>query len=144
TPLDAAADVDTSAFDVRDSASGAFATLVPPYAERLEALAGIAPSTVPVLLLGESGTGKEGLARAIHERSRRKGPFVAVNCGALPDNLVEGQLFGHVRGAFSGAVRDEPGLVRASDGGTLFLDEIGDLRKTSQASLLRVLQEGEV
>jgi DNA-binding NtrC family response regulator len=101
-------------------------------------------SSVPVLLLGESGSGKEVLARAIHAMSMRKGAFVPVNCGALPETLIEGQLFGHAKGAFSGAVRDEVGLVRASDGGTLFLDEIGDLPKTSQAALLRVLQEREV
>src|SRR4030095_655465 len=76
--------------------------------------------------------------------SMRKGAFVPVNCGALPETLIEGQLFGHARGAFSGAVRDEGGRVRASGGGTLFLDEIGDLPKTSQAALLRVLQEREV
>ncbi len=80
----------------------------------------------------------------MHALSGRSGPLVPVNCGAIPGTLLEGQLFGHVRGAFSGAVRDELGLVRAADGGTLFLDEIGDLPATSQAALLRVLQEGEV
>jgi transcriptional regulator with GAF, ATPase, and Fis domain len=97
-----------------------------------------------VLLLGETGTGKELLARAIHRLSERKGPFVAVNCGALPMTLVEAQLFGHVRGAFSGAVADAPGLLRSSDGGTLLLDEVGDLPEPSQAALLRALQEREV
>jgi transcriptional regulator with GAF, ATPase, and Fis domain len=96
------------------------------------------------MLLGETGTGKEITARAVHALSKRPGAFVAINCGAIPAALVEGQLFGHVKGAFSGAVRDEPGLVRAAQFGTLFLDEIGDLPAASQAALLRVLQEGEV
>ncbi|HEY2514607.1 MAG TPA: sigma 54-interacting transcriptional regulator [Polyangiaceae bacterium] len=122
----------------------ALRTLVPSYASRLEGLQRLAPSNLSLLLLGETGTGKEVLAKAVHERSARSGRFVAVNCGALPDSLVESQLFGHVKGAFSGALRDEPGLVRASHGGTLFLDEVGDLRKESQAALLRVLQEREV
>jgi DNA-binding NtrC family response regulator len=101
-------------------------------------------SSIPILLLGESGTGKEVLARATHAVSERRGAFVPVNCGGVPDALVESQFFGHARGAFSGAVRDEPGFVRASDGGTLFLDEVGDLPRASQAALLRVLEEGEV
>jgi len=125
-------------------ADEALATLVPTYTALLTGLVRVALSDVPVLLLGESGSGKEVLARAVHTMSMRKGAFVPVNCGALPETLIEGQLFGHARGAFSGAVRDEVGLVRASDGGTLFLDEIGDLPKTSQAALLRVLQEREV
>ncbi|MFO0760296.1 MAG: sigma 54-interacting transcriptional regulator [Byssovorax sp.] len=120
------------------------ATVIPALGEALGKLARVAASTVPVLLLGETGSGKEVLARAVHALSGRGGPFVPVNCGALPEALVEGQLFGHLRGAFSGAVRDEPGLVRASHGGTLFLDEIGDLPRASQAALLRVLQEREV
>ena len=119
-------------------------TLLPGYASALAHLQSIMRSTLPILLLGESGTGKEVLARAVHQLSRRPGAFVPVNCGAIPEALVEGQLFGHTRGAFSGAVRDEPGFVRASDGGTLFLDEIGDLPGPSQAALLRVLQESEV
>jgi len=121
-----------------------FATLDPNLARRLERLARVAPSPLSVLLLGETGTGKEVLARALHALSKRPGPFVAVNCGAIPQNLVESHLFGHVRGAFSGAVKDEPGLVRSAQYGTLLLDEIGDLPMSSQAALLRVLQEGEV
>jgi len=103
-----------------------------------------ATTRVPVLLHGESGSGKEVLARAIHTWSGRGGEFVAVNCGAIPQNLVESELFGHRKGAFSGAERDRPGLLRTSDGGTLFLDEIGDLPLTAQAALLRALQEREV
>jgi transcriptional regulator of acetoin/glycerol metabolism len=118
-------------------------TLCPELGTRFEALSGVLRSNVPVLLLGESGTGKEVVARALHGRSGRD-PFVAVNCGALPIALVESLLFGHVRGSFSSALRDEPGLVRSADGGTLFLDEIGDLPLAAQASLLRVLQEREV
>ena len=96
------------------------------------------------MLLGETGTGKEVLARGLHVLSQRPGPFVAVNCGAIPHHLVESHLFGHVRGAFSGAFKDEPGLARSAQHGTLLLDEIGDLPTSSQAALLRVLQEGEV
>jgi len=121
-----------------------FATVIPAVAEGVDALARIAQSAVPVLLRGETGTGKEVMARAVHTLSKRGGAFVAVNCGAIPATLVESQLFGHKKGAFSGAVRDEPGFVRAADGGTLFLDEIGDLPAASQAAMLRVLQEGEV
>ena len=119
-------------------------TLIPELVRRHAGLAKVAGSTVPVALVGETGTGKEVLARAIHRLSKRPGPFVATNCGALTQNLVESQLFGHVRGAFSGAVRDEPGLVRAADRGTLLLDEVADLPPAGQAALLRVLQEREV
>jgi transcriptional regulator of acetoin/glycerol metabolism len=104
----------------------------------------VAPSRVSVLLRGETGTGKEVFARAIHNWSGRGGPFVAVNCAAIPQNLVESELFGHRKGAFSGADRDHPGLVRTSHQGTLFLDEIGDLPPGAQGAFLRVLQEGEI
>jgi pSer/pThr/pTyr-binding forkhead associated (FHA) protein len=120
------------------------ATLLPSWGVELARLRQIASSEIPMLVEGESGTGKEVLARAIHGMSGRTGAFVPVNCGALPGNLVESELFGYKKGAFSGAQTDHPGLVRAADGGTLFLDEIGDLPASSQAALLRVLQEREV
>jgi formate hydrogenlyase transcriptional activator len=102
-----------------------------------------AATSVPVLLLGETGTGKEVLARAIHEWSPRSGKtFVKVNCAALPMTLIESELFGHVKGAFSGAAKDRPGRFLVANGGTLLLDEIGDLPLEIQAKLLRVLQEG--
>ncbi len=120
------------------------ATLIPALEARFERLRQIAPSSIPILIQGESGTGKEVVARTAHELSGRGGEFVAVNCGAIPANLVESELFGYRKGAFSGAVEDRPGLVRSADKGTLFLDEIGDLPAASQAALLRVLQQHEV
>ena len=119
-------------------------TLMPSWQTELARLRQIASSEIPMLIEGDSGTGKEMIARAIHGLSGRKGAFVPVNCGALPDNLVESELFGYKKGAFSGAQSDHDGLVRAANGGTLFLDEIGDLPASSQAALLRVLQEREV
>jgi DNA-binding NtrC family response regulator len=106
-------------------------------------IARVAPSPLPVLVTGESGTGKELVAQAIH-RASGLGPFVAVNCAALPDDLLESELFGHERGAFSGAVKDKPGLFEAADGGVLFLDEIGDLPLPLQPKLLRALESGEI
>ena len=119
-------------------------TLSPAFNVALQKVATFARGRLPVLVRGESGTGKELIAAAIHELSGRTGPFVPVNCGALPANLVESELFGYRKGAFSGAVEDRPGLVRSSEHGTLLLDEIGDLPLPAQATLLRVLQENEV
>jgi two-component system response regulator AtoC len=105
----------------------------------------VADSSSTVLIQGESGTGKELLAKTIHALStRRDRPFVVVDCGALPETLLESELFGHVRGAFTGAVTNKRGLFEEADGGTIFLDEIADTTSTFQAKLLRVLQEGEI
>jgi transcriptional regulator with PAS, ATPase and Fis domain len=105
----------------------------------------VAPSGTNVLILGESGTGKELVARALHELSAvASGPFIAVNCGAIPETLIESELFGHKKGSFTGAVADKPGLFEAADGGTLFLDEIGELPLSMQVKLLRALQDRTV
>jgi two-component system response regulator AtoC len=105
----------------------------------------VADSTATVLIQGESGTGKELVARTIHQLScRREKPFVVIDCGALPETLLESELFGHVKGAFTGAVGNKPGLFEAADGGTIFLDEIADTTPAFQGKLLRVLQEGEI
>ena len=103
-------------------------------------------SDLPVLIAGETGTGKEGLAHALHrlDPKRKTGPFVAVNCGAIATSLAESELFGHRRGAFTGADRERKGLIRSAEGGVLFLDEIGELDVSLQAKLLRVLQENRV
>ena len=120
------------------------ASLSPEIALENQSLRSAAQSSLAVLILGLTGTGKELTARNIHDLSGRTGQFCAVNCGAIPAGLVESVLFGHVKGAFSGAVSNQLGVIRAADEGTLFLDEIGDLAPQAQAALLRVLQEGEV
>jgi two-component system response regulator HydG len=109
----------------------------------LDVAAQAAPSSATVLILGESGTGKELIARSIHEKSGRAGPFVAVNCAAIPESILEAELFGHERGAFTGAVGRREGRFARAKGGTLFLDEIGELSPAVQVKILRVLQEGE-
>jgi len=110
----------------------------------LERVAKVAPTPLAVVVHGESGTGKELVARELHRESARQGAFQAINCAALPANLIESELFGYRKGAFTGATQDKRGLIRAAHGGTLFLDEIGDMPVEAQAKLLRVLQEKEV
>jgi DNA-binding NtrC family response regulator len=115
------------------------------FEEVLELAETVAPTDSTVLITGESGTGKEVLARYIHSLSDRDdGPFISVNCGALPESLLESELFGHVRGAFTGAVKDKDGLLVAARGGTFFLDEIGEMSPSLQVKLLRALQEREI
>jgi DNA-binding NtrC family response regulator len=125
-------------------ASGSLSTFDAETARIYETARSLAPSRVPLMLVAETGTGKEVLAREIHQMSLRPGPFIAVNCAALPETLVESELFGYRRGAFSDAKEDRPGLIRSAQGGTLLLDEVAELPPGSQAKLLRVLQEGEV
>ncbi|MBP7706396.1 MAG: sigma 54-interacting transcriptional regulator [Candidatus Aminicenantes bacterium] len=133
-----------------DTASGLPSTAVflgdAPTVRRVRAMIEkVRDTDAPVFLAGESGTGKELAARTIHETGRRRGgPFVAVNCAAIPEALLESELFGHARGSFTGAVRDKPGLVEEANGGTFFLDEIGDLPLALQSKLLRVLEEKRV
>ena len=140
------------------AAAGEFAPAVPVYTsdidlvgvssafvEIMKLVGRVAKTPLPVLITGESGTGKEVVARAIHHRSpRAAGPFVAVNCGAIPAELIESELFGHVRGSFTGATADRRGLWQEADGGTVFLDEITETAAAFQVKLLRALQEGEI
>ncbi len=110
-----------------------------------ETISRLAPFSTTILISGESGTGKELIARAIHESSPRKNkPFIAVNCGAIPEHLIESELFGHVKGSFTDAIRDKKGLFEEASGGTLFLDEVGELPLHLQVKLLRVLQEQQI
>jgi transcriptional regulator with GAF, ATPase, and Fis domain len=127
--------------DISDSIIGAETGL----REVMEHIELVAPSDAPVLILGETGSGKEVVARAIHTRSRRSaGPFLRVNCGAIPSELVDSELFGHERGSFTGAVGERKGWFERADGGTLFLDECGELPLAAQVRLLRILQDGQV
>jgi len=115
------------------------------FTDVLELAETVAPTDSTVLLSGESGTGKEVVARYVHELSgRSEGAFLSINCGALPESLLESELFGHVKGAFTGAVKDKKGLLEAATGGTLFLDEVGEMTPATQVKLLRALQEREV
>jgi two-component system, NtrC family, response regulator PilR len=117
----------------------------PKMREIFELIQTVAPQTSRVLITGESGTGKELVARAIHENSlRAQEPFITINCGAFPETLLESELFGYMKGAFTGATENRPGLFRAAHGGTLFMDEIGNMSLTMQVKLYRVLQEGKV
>jgi transcriptional regulator with GAF, ATPase, and Fis domain len=141
TPIDAGDIGDESRVT---SFGSVFRTLSPGLAGALGRLARVAASPVSIVLIGETGTGKEVFARALHQLSARGGPFVAVNCAALPDSLVHSELFGHRKGAFSGAIEDRLGHVRSADLGTLLLDELADLSAAGQGALLRVLQEREV
>jgi DNA-binding NtrC family response regulator len=132
--------------DIQSLAIGAKALVFADAASRrlLEYVGKLAPSEVPVLITGETGTGKELVAQHIHQLSGRKGPFLAVNCGAISDHLAESELFGHEAGSFTGASGRREGWFEAANGGTLFLDEIGDLPLSMQVKLLRVLEEREV
>jgi len=126
----------------RAAAADGVVTGSPEMRQVLRTVAKVAPSDASVMLLGASGTGKELLARAVHQQSpRARGPFVAINCAAIPDTLLESELFGHERGAFTGAVKTTPGKIETAQGGTLFLDEIGDVPASMQVKLLRFLQE---
>lgn len=117
----------------------------PVWNSELQALNNVASTDFPVLILGPSGTGKDLIAEALHEQStRRKGPFVSVNCSALSETLIESELFGHIKGSFTGAISDRKGAFEAARGGTLFLDEIGDLSYSLQAKLLRAIENGEI
>jgi transcriptional regulator with PAS, ATPase and Fis domain len=127
----------------REQALAALVGRAPAFARMLELVARVAPSEASVLLLGASGTGKELVARAIHDASRRAmQPFAVVDCSGLPETLFESELFGHERGAFTGAFARKQGLVEAASGGTLFLDEVGDVPLAQQVKLLRLLETG--
>jgi transcriptional regulator with PAS, ATPase and Fis domain len=122
---------------------GPVPTLSPALALLTRKLSRLAPADVDILLSGETGAGKEVHAEAVHRASGRKGPFIAINCAAIPDNLVESELFGYARGAHSTADRGKPGLIEQAEGGTLFLDEIGEMSQSAQTKLLRFLQSRE-
>ena len=145
---DAVPILETDPEDIDAASLGApapgLATMALSLSREFALLAQVARSPVAVVIRGESGTGKELVAHALHQLSGRPGAFMAMNCGAVPDTLIETELFGYKKGAFSGAEEDRPGFIRAADRGTLFLDEIGDLPPASQAAFLRVLQEQEV
>src|SRR6185503_14878521 len=115
----------------------------PAFRRAIELARKVAATDASVFITGESGSGKELIAQFIHHHSRRSArPLVAINCAALPENLLESEMFGHVKGSFTGAVRDKPGLLEVANGGTLFLDELIEMSKPIQAKLLRVIQDG--
>ncbi|MCA9108268.1 MAG: sigma-54 factor interaction domain-containing protein, partial [Planctomycetales bacterium] len=129
---------------IADVSADRIVGLSPPMQRVYKDIGRVAPQDVNVLIVGESGTGKELVARAIvHHSARAKGPFLAINCAAIPEALLESELFGHERGAFTGANRTRIGKFEKADGGTLFLDEIGDMSLATQAKILRLLQEGK-
>ena len=132
------------ALTAKEESRGGVGGRAPAIQAALALVARVAPTDYPVLIQGESGTGKDVFARLIHDRSARSGrPFVSLNCSAIPENLLESELFGHEKGAFSGAVTARTGFFERAAGGTLFLDEIGDMSLALQPKLLRVLQDGE-
>ncbi len=136
------ADKEKLTAELKDKRFGEIIGACPSMLEVFRKLQKVATTDISVLITGETGTGKELIAREIHRRSNRaNGPFVVINCGAIPENLIESELFGHVRGAFTGAVASRPGKFQAANGGTLFLDEIGELPLNLQVKLLRALQE---
>jgi transcriptional regulator with GAF, ATPase, and Fis domain len=140
--------LDDESLELEEEAEPAFKGIIgrsPALRALLKQVAVVAPTDSTVLITGETGSGKELIAQAIHDSSsRRNGPLIKVNCSAIPENLFESEFFGHVRGAFTGALRDKPGRFEMADGGTLFLDEIGELPPAMQSKLLRVLQEQEI
>lgn len=145
---DAEAVIDQLKTDLRARVKNPYPKILgksPPIVETLQTLDRISDTNLSVLILGETGSGKELVARSIHDNSRRKlGRFVAVNCGAIPENLLESELFGYAAGAFTGANRDKKGLLEEAEGGTLFLDEVSELPLKMQVKLLRALQEKEI
>lgn len=147
TPVERPAKAGNADKNTVDNSNGEIGIIgsCPPMLDMYSKIRKVAPTDSNVLIQGESGTGKELVARALHNLSRRaKAPMISVNCAAIPESLIESELFGHEKGAFTGASAGRAGLVEAADGGTLFLDEIGELPLEAQARLLRVLQEGEI
>jgi transcriptional regulator with GAF, ATPase, and Fis domain len=136
------ADKEKLSAELSDKRFGEIIGACPSMMEVFRKLQKVAATDISVLITGETGTGKELIARELHRRSNReKGPFVTVNCGAIPENLIESEMFGHVKGAFTGAIASRPGKFQLADGGTLFLDEVGELPQQMQVKLLRALQE---